>query len=187
MLKINKTVSTILKLLLLPCIIVGIVVWKDMYFKYVRPEAVPLSGSDPWIEYVLKGVKEELAFRYLPFILVTCVYLELKKVGNKWARMALFPLGLLILTIQVLFSTLHLPIDPIYREVFYQLPASLTFDEIIKAFLFHGVSGIAFCISYLIFIHKERPLYLIQLQCLLASSFVHIMSNLYIIHGFPFL
>ena len=123
------------------------------------------------------GVKEELIFRYLPFIFATGVYVGIKKIGDKWAKISIIPLGIFMIAVQFIFSSLHLPLDPLYREMLYDLPPTPTFEELFDTFLLQGVLGIMLCISYWIYISKHRPLSLFQGKSLLASCFVHIVYN----------
>ena len=182
--KYNNMKKSIIKFLILCCIIAILVYWSGLYMKYVLPDHVayrPECTVSKFIEFVLLGTKEELIFRYLPFILATCIYVWIKKMGNKSAKISLFPLVIFIFIVQIVFSSLHVTWDPIYREIFYGLPPSPSFDELFKAFLLHGIAGIAFCISYFIYIPKDKSLSLLQLRSLFASSFVHILSNQLII------
>lgn len=173
--------KSIINFLILCCIIAVLVIWNGIYMKYILPDHIAykeeFSLSNLFI-LTLKGIKEEFIFRYIPFIAATVAYIKLKNRKIKWAMISIIPLGAFILIIQFVFSSLHVPWDPIYREVWYELPTQHpSLVELFNAFLLYGICGIAYCISYFIYIPKHQPLSLLQVKSLLASSFVHIAYN----------
>ena len=173
----NKNIK---KFLLLCCIIAVLVIWNGIYMSYLFTDYLryqPECTLENLLMFIPWGIKEEIIFRYLPFMLATCIYVGLKKIGNKWANISIIPLGILILVVQFVFSSLHIPLDPVYREVLYELPPYPTFTELFETFLLQGIVGIFLCICYLIYISKEKPLSLLQLKSLLACCFVHIVYN----------
>lgn len=168
------------KIFVLCCIIIVLVTWNGMYMSYFFPEdfrCQPDCSPNNLLMFIPLGIKEEVIFRYLPFVLSTCIYVSLKKIGEKWARISVVPLSILILFAQFVFSSLHIPLNPTYREIMYDLPPYPTFEELFNAFLLHGVLGISLCLCYIIYIPKDKPLSLLQVRSLLASCFVHIVYN----------
>jgi len=173
----NKNIK---KFLLLCCIIVALVIWNGIYMSYIFPDDVrcqPECTLENLLVLIPWGIGEELIFRYLPIILATFVYIGLKRIGEKWAKISIIPLGIFILAVQFVFSSLHIPLDPVYREILYELPPYPTFTELFDTFLLQGVLGILLCVSYLIYIPKEKPLSRLQLKSFLACCFVHIVYN----------
>lgn len=171
----NKSVK---KIFVLCCIITAVVAWDEIYASLFFTEGYQTKWSLlRRLILIPMGIGEELIFRYLPILISTCIYLGFKKIGARWGKISLIPLGIFILVAQLVFAIMHLPLDPFDRETVYDLPPYLTLAEIIKAFFYHGIAGIAFCISYLIYIPKEKPLSLLQVKSLIASSFVHIVCN----------
>ena len=170
----NKSVK---KFFVLCCIIAALVAWDKIYASLFFEESQGKWSLIKRLILIPLGIGEELEFRYLPFLISTCIYLGLKKIGARWGKKSLIPLGIFILVAQLLFAIVHLPLDPFRRETVYDLPPYPTLAEIIKAFFYHGIAGIAFCICYLIYIPKEKPLSLLQVKSLIASSFAHIMCN----------
>lgn len=172
--------KSITKFLILCCIIAVLVIWNGIYMSYLFPNNIRCQ-YDYSLENLLilipLGIKEELIFRYLPFIFATGVYIGIKKIGDKWAKVSIIPLGIFIIAVQFIFSSLHLPLDPVYREMLYDLPPTPTFEELFDTFLLHGIAGISLCLSYIIYIPKHKPLSLLQGKSLLASCFVHIVYN----------
>lgn len=162
------------KIFITCCITAILVVWNGIYLK-IFPDTTIIEF--PLLTYITLGIKEEFLFRYIPFILATCIYIGLKKIGEKYAKLSIIPLGICILAIQLLFSSLHIPLDPVMREVLYGLPPSVTFEELFNIFLLDGILGISLCIVYIIFIPKEKPLSLLQVKSLLATCCVHIIYN----------
>lgn len=171
---------TLTKFLALCCIIMVLVLWNKIYTDLFLDDNViykeDFSLSNLFI-LILLGLKEEFIFRYLPFILTVFVYLKSKKNNPKLTNYTTILSAIFILSIQIIFSSLHTSWDPIYREIFYNLPPYPTFGELINTFLLHGVVGLALCISYIIYIPKDNPLSLLQGKSLLASCFVHIVYN----------
>ncbi len=179
--------KSITKFLILCCIIAVLVTWNGIYTVYIlRDREIWDIWLGSLIDFVLPGIKEEVIFRYLPFIFVTCIYVGLKKIGDKWAKISIIPIAIFMIAVQFVFSSLHLPLNPVYREILYELPPRPTFEELFDTFLLQGVAGIMLCISYIIYIPKNSPLSLLQIRSLLASSFVHIVYNqLVVILYFP--
>ena len=172
--------KSIIKLLLLCSIIVVLVVWNGIYMNYLFPDYIrcqPECSLRNLLVFIPLGIKEEVIFRYLPLVLVTSVYVGLRKLKIKRAKMFIIPFGIFILVIQIVFSSLHIPLDPDYREILYGLPPYPTFEELLNAFLLHGVLGLSLCLCYIIYIPKNNPLSLLQIKSLLASCFVHIVYN----------
>ena len=176
---INKSVK---KFWVLCCIIAALVVWNEIYASLFFIEGYKIKWSLVGrLMLIPMGIGEELMFRYFPILISTCIYLGLKKRGARCAKISLIPLGIFILVVQLVFAIVHLPLDPLHRQTVYDLPPYPTLAEIIKAFFQHGIAGIAFCICYLIYIPKEKPLSLLQVKSLIASSFAHIVCNQLII------
>ena len=171
----NKSVK---KIFVLCCIIAALVVWDEIYASLFFTEGCKLKWSLAGrLILIPMGIWEELIFRYLPILISTCIYLGFKKIGDRCGKISLIPLGIFILAVQIVFAIMHLPLDPCDREVVYNLSPYPTLTEIIKVFFQHGIAGIAFCICYLMYIPKEKPLSLLQVKGLIASSFVHIVCN----------
>ena len=182
----NKSVK---KFFVLCCIIAALVAWDEIYVSLFFTEGCETEvwQTDGWqtkttligrLILIPMGIGEELIFRYFPILISTCIYLGFKKMGDRWGKVSLIPLGIFILVVQLVFAIVHLPLDPINRETVYDLPPYPTLAEITKAFFYHGVAGIVFCICYLIYIPKEKPLSLLQVKSLIASSFAHIVCNI---------
>jgi hypothetical protein len=171
----NKSVK---KFFVLCCITAVLVVWDEIYASLFFTEDCQTKWSlIKRLILIPLGIREELIFRYLPILISTCIYLGFKKIGARWGKISLIPLGILILVVQFVFAIVHLPLDPLDREALYDLPPYPTLAEIIEAFFYHGIAGIVFCICYLIYIPKEKPLSLLQVKSLIASSFAHIVCN----------
>jgi hypothetical protein len=170
----------IVKILIVCCILAALVIWNGIYMDYISQDGVRW-GLDCSLEYLLmfipKGIVEELIFRYLPFMLAIGIYVGMRKMGPKWAKISIVPLAIFILAVQFVFSSLHIPLDPLYREMFYNLPPRPTFGELFNIFLLQGVVGISLCAIYVMFISKEKPFTLLQGKSLLACCIVHILYN----------
>ena len=168
------------KFIVLCCTIIALVLWNGIYMDYLFPgnfRCQPDCSLKNIIMFIPLGIKEELIFRYLPLILSTCIYVSMKKLGNKWAKISLISLSFFVFCVQFTFSSLHIPLDPIYRGIVYHLPPYPTLEELFNTFLLQGVLGLSLCLCYIIYIPKEKPLSLFQGKSLLASCFVHIVYN----------
>ena len=171
----NKSLK---KFFVLCCIIAALVICDEIYsslfFTGERPIKWSLIRS---LMVIPMEIGEELIFRYLPILISTCIYLRFKKLGARWGKISLVTLGIFILVVQFVFAIMHLPLDPLRRQTVYDLPPYPTLFEILEAFFYYGTAGIVFCICYLIYIPKEKPLSLLQVKSLIASSFAHIVCN----------
>ncbi len=168
------------KILIVCCILAALVVWNGIYMDYVFPgtnRCQPECSLKELLLFIPNGIKEELIFRYLPLLLVTCIYVWMRKIGVKWAKISIVPLAIFILAVQFVFSSLHIPLDPAYREMICELPPYPTFGELLKTFMLQGLLGTTLCVIYIIYIPKENPLSLLQGKCLLACCIVHIVYN----------
>lgn len=171
--------KSIIKFLFLCSIIAVLVIWNGIYMGYIFPDYIrcqPECSLKNLLTFVPLGIKEEIIFRYLPFLLVTYVYVRLKKIGMR-VKIFIIPLGIFILIIQIIFSSLHIPLDPDYREILYDLPPYPTIKELVDVFLLQGVLGIVLCLCYLLYISRNKPLYMLQVESLLVCCFVHILYN----------
>lgn len=127
------------------------------------------------------AVKEEIIFRWIPILLSTAIIVLMRKKQVRWQIPIFCFLALFVLIVQLVFALVHLPWDPLYREMVHELPASPTYSEILGVISNQGVMGVGFCISYFITISKNKPLHLLQLYSLISSSFVHFILNTLII------
>ena len=172
--------KSVIKLLLLCIILAALVVWNGIYMECIFPDLIrcqPECTLNNLLILIQSGIKEECIFRYLPIIFSSWIYVTTKKYKNNWTSIIIILLVIFILCVQFIFSTLHIPLDPVYREILYELPPYPTFKELFDTFLLQGILGISLCVCYIIYIPKENPLNLFQIKSLIASCFVHIIHN----------
>ncbi len=170
----------IVKILIVCCVLAALVIWNGIFTNYIFADTVrcqSVYSLEDLLIYIPRGIVEELIFRYLPFMLATGIYVGMRKIGPKWAKISIVPLAIFILAVQFIFSSLHIPLDPAYREIVCELPPYPTFEELFRAFMLQGLFGIVLCVIYVTFISKEKPFSLLQGKCLLACCIVHIVYN----------
>ena len=173
--------KTDLKKIVISIIITGLLLayWKLIYIQYVDPEIGFILALD---DIIPLGIYEEIVFRWLPYIVVSSIYVWSKKVSNpKLQGIILSVLILLIIFVQLISSIIHMPIDPIVRQYFYELPPRITSEELCKNFLSQGVLAIILSLTYYIWIDKKKPLKDLQLASLIACIITHIIYNVFIL------
>ena len=166
--KIDRNIDfTIIAVVLLVC-------WNKIYKTYISPGIGWLPDEN---SLIILAIREEVIFRWLPFIVISCFYAGFKKFKLEIKRKYIIISMLFILIVQFGFALIHIPLDSVEREILYDLSPNPTFRELLNAFCLEGTLGIVLSIIYYIYIPKNNPLSSLQILSLIMSCFVHFTYN----------
>jgi hypothetical protein len=130
-----------------------------------------------YLHYIKSVGKEELVYRYLPFIIATLFAVWGKKQFHS-TKVLNIVLVLFILAVHIQFAVDHVITDECIRVALLNLPKSPTLNEYVQALFMQGVGGIILSIFYFVAIDKKKPLHLLQLIPFVATFAVHYTYDL---------